>query len=83
MNKIIEITEKHEKVYIMLKNIKSKRRFIEDALKHGVLFTNASLPYLDISDDIIALYSDRTIARLGWAGRIHFYNDKAVIRIEY
>ena len=44
MNKIIEITEKHEKVYIMLKNIESKRRFIEDALKHGVLFLTLPCP---------------------------------------
>ena len=76
MSTIKEITEKYEKVYIKFNNTAARRKFVSDALKEGVVFTDGSIPELSATDDIIALYSDKTIARLGWAGRVVFHNNK-------
>jgi len=83
MYTIKEIIQQHEKAYIIFKSTESRRRFVSDALKLGILFTDATLPCLDKTDDIIALYSDGTIAHLGWAGRVHFHADRTIVRIEY
>ena len=83
MYTIKEIIQPHEKAYIIFKSTESKRRFVRDALKLGILFTDASLPCLDKTDDMIALYSDGTISHLGWTGRVHFHADRTIVRIEY
>ena len=75
MSTIKEITEKHEKAYILLKTPEARRQFVSAALKEGVTFTNGSLPELDKTDDVIALYNNGTIAHLGWAGRIKYRNN--------
>ena len=72
MRTIKEITEKHEKAYILLKTPEARRQFVSEALKEGVTFTNGSLPELAKTDDIIVMYNNGTIARLGWAGRVKF-----------
>ena len=76
MRTIKEITEKHEKAYILLKTPEARRQFVSVALKEGVTFTNGSLPELDKTDDVIVLYNNGTIARLGWASRIRYKNSK-------
>ena len=83
MQTIKEIMQQHEKSYIILKDSESRRRFVSDALKNGVLFTNASLPSLNKLDDIIVLYDNGIIARVGWAGHVHLHNDTVTPRIEY
>ena len=84
MRTIKEITEKHEKAYIILKTLEARRQFVSAALKEGVTFTNGSLPELDKTDDVIVLYNNGTIARLGWAGRVKFHNNtKPVIIIDF
>ena len=75
MHTIKEITEKHEKAYILLKTTEARRQFVSAALKEGITFTNGSLPELDKADDVIVLYSNGTIARLGWAGQIKLHNN--------
>ena len=83
MSTIKEITEKYEKAYIVFKDIDSRRRFVSEALKEGVVFTNGSLPKLSNTDDVIMLYSNKTIARLGWAGRVNYYNNQDITKIKY
>ena len=79
-----EITAKNEKTYIVLKDTETRKRFVRDALKEGVLFTDGSLPELDKHCEVIMLYSNKTIARLGWAGRIkYFKNSGNVPVVEY
>ena len=81
MRTIKERTEKYEKVYILLKTPEARRQFVSAALKEGVTFTNGSLPELDKTDDIIALYNNGTIARLGWAGRIKYFNNQGKLPV--
>ena len=76
MSTIKEIMEKHEKSYIVFKGIESKRRFVSDALKEGIVFTNGSLPELLNTDEVIVLYNNKTIAKLGWAGRVKYHNNR-------
>ena len=83
MRTIKEITEKHEKAYILLKTPEARRQFVSAALKEGVTFTNGSLPELDKTDDVIALYNNGTIARLGWASRIKMNNTSACNIIDF
>ena len=83
MRTIKEITEKHEKVYILLKTTEARRQFVSAALKEGVTFTNGYLPELDKTDDVIALYNNGTIAHLGWAGRVKIKNDIACNIIDF
>lgn len=75
MRTIKEITEKHEKAYILLKTTEARRQFVSAALKEGITFANGSLPELDKTEDIIVLYDNGTIARLGWAGRMKYHNN--------
>ena len=75
MRTIKEITEKHEKAYILLKTTEARLQFVSAALKEGVTFTNGSLPELDKTDDVIVLYNNGTIAHLGWAGRMKYQNN--------
>ena len=82
MRTIKEITEKHEKAYILLKTAEARRQFVGAALKEGITFANGSLPELDKTDDVIVLYNNGTIAHLGWAGRVRFksvLNDEIII----
>ena len=82
MRTIKEITEKHEKAYILLKTPEARRQFVSVALKEGITFANGSLPELDKTDDIIVLYNNGTIAHRGWAGRVRFksvLNDEIII----
>ena len=83
MRTIKKITEKCEKAYILLKTTESRRKFVSAALKEGITFTDGSLPGLDKTDDVIMLYSDKTIARLGWAGRVKYHGENSLCRIEY
>jgi hypothetical protein len=76
MRTIKEITERHEKAYILLKTTEARRKFVSAALKEGVTFTNGSLPELDKTDDVIVLYNNGIIARLGWAGRVKYNVEK-------
>lgn len=76
MRTIKEITEKHKKVYILLKTTEARCKFVSAVLKEGVTFTNGSLPELDKTDDIIVLYNNGTIARLGWASRVKYKKEK-------
>ena len=75
MSTIKEITEKHEKAYILLKTTEARRQFVSAAIKEGITFTNGSLPELDKTDDVIVLYNNGTIAHLGWAGRIKYFKN--------
>ena len=81
MRTIKEITEKHEKAYILLKTTEARRQFVSAALKEGVTFTNGSLPELDKTDDVIVLYNNETIAHLGWAGRIKYHTNPEYLAI--
>ena len=76
MSTIKEIMEKHEKAYIVFKDTVTKRRFVSEALKEGVVFTNGSLPELSNTDEVIVLYNNKTIAKLGWAGRVKYHNNR-------
>ena len=76
MRTIKEITEKHKKVYILLKTTEARCKFVSAALKEDVTFTNGSLPEIDKNDDIIVLYNNGTVAHLGWAGRVKYKKEK-------
>ena len=81
MRTIKEITKKHEKAYILLKTPEARRQFVSAALKEGITFTNGSLPELDKTDDVIALYNNGTIAHLGLAGRMKYHNNQENLAI--
>ena len=78
---IREITNNYEKAYILLKTAEARRKFVSAALKEGITFANGSLPELNKTDDVIVLYNNRTIARLGWAGRVKYKAEKDNIAV--
>lgn len=83
MRTIKEITERHEKAYILLRTTEARRKFVSEALQEGVVFADGSLPQLAKTDDIIMLYRNGTIAHLGWAGRVKYNNNYIVDVVDF
>ena len=79
MSTIRELITTEERVYIFLENRAMRYRFMSDAEREGLDFGGELRP----EDDIVALWPDGTVRRLGWAGRLRFRNDSGAPRVDY
>ena len=84
MRTVRQLINKDKKVYILLKNRAVQYRFMSDAEREGITYSNNVKPTQIPAEDIMALHSDGTICFLGWAGHMcYHYSGKAAIRIDY
>ena len=83
MRKIMELVNGEEKVYIYLKNKAVQYRFMGDAEREGITYTDGLKPTERNADDIMALMADGTICFVGWAGRMCCHHSDEVKRVDY
>lgn len=84
MQKIRDLISPDKKVYIILNNEEIRKKFMADAEKEGITFSDGVLPTQRKAEDVMSLQKDGTICYLGWAGRICFHSmQENVLRIDY
>lgn len=84
MPKIRDLISPDKKVYIILNHEEIRKRFMADAEKEGIAFSDGVLPTQRKAEDVMALQKNGTICYLGWAGRICFKSmQENVLRIDY
>lgn len=84
MRTIRNLINQDKKVYILLRTKAIQYRFMSDAEREGITFSDGVKPTERIADDIMALQANETICFLGWAGRIcYHYSKDTAIRIDY
>lgn len=76
MRKIKDLTQGKEKVYIILKTEEIQKKFMSDAEKEGITFSDGESLKERKCEDVMVLYDNGTLRYLGWAGRILFHNMK-------
>lgn len=62
------------RIYVFCKNREISDRFLRDAEAEGFLFADGVLPTSKGYSDIYAIYPDKTITYVGWAGHVLFRN---------
>ena len=71
-------------VYIRLRDRATRYRFMSDAEREGITYTDGKKPTEQEAEEIMALHPDGTISFLGWAGRILYHNIKDTApRVDY
>lgn len=84
MRTIKELIRNEKKVYILLKDRAIQYRFMGDAEREGITYSDKVKPTERTVGDIMVLRPDGTICFLGWAGRMcYHYNKNNVPRIDY
>ncbi|MBQ4568480.1 MAG: hypothetical protein IJA62_00235 [Ruminococcus sp.] len=84
MRTIRELINKDRKVYIFLRTKAMEYRFMSDAQREGITYSDGVEATERAVDDIMALRADGTICFLGWAGRMCcHYSKSGVLRIDY
>ncbi len=84
MRTIKELISNEKKVYILLRSKAIQYRFMSDAEREGITYSDKVKPTERSVDDIMALQPDGTICFLGWAGRMCYHNNKInILRIDY
>lgn len=73
---IRELIDSERTVYIVLRDKAAQYRFMSDAEREGITYTNGTKPTEQEAEEIMALHPDGTISFLGWAGRILYHNIK-------
>ncbi len=73
---IRELIDSERTVYIVLRDRAAQYRFMGDAEREGITYTNGTKPTEQEAEEIMALHPDGTISFLGWAGRILYHNIK-------
>lgn len=57
---------------------------MSDAEREGITYSDGSAPTGCAAEDIMALHPDKTIAFLGWAGRVRYHHIKdTAVNIDY
>lgn len=81
---IIKLIDNQRTVYIRLRDKAVQYRFMSDAERAGITYSDGSAPTGRAAEDIMALHPDKTIAFLGWAGRLRYNHIKdTAVNIDY
>lgn len=73
---IRDLIDSERTVYIRLGDKAVQYRFMSDAERAGITYSDGSAPTGRAAEDIMALHPDKTIAFLGWAGRLRYHHIK-------
>lgn len=81
---ISNLIDSERTVYIRLRDRAVQYRFMSDAEREGITYSDGSAPTERAAEDIMALHPDGTIAFLGWAGRVRYHHIKdTTVNIDY
>lgn len=81
---IRELIDSERTVYIVLRNKVEQYRFMSDAEREGITYTDGKKPTEQEAEEIMALHPDGTISFLGWAGRVRYHHIKdTAVCIDY
>lgn len=81
---IIKLIDNQRTVYIRLRDKAVQYRFMSDAERAGITYSDGSSPTELAAEDIMALHPDKTIAFLGWAGRLRYHHIKdTAVSVDY
>ena len=83
MRKIKDLINDEKRVYILLKTKAIRYRFMSDAEREGITFSDGVSPLDRMVEDVMSLRSDGTICFLGFAGRIYMQHRKDIILVDY
>ena len=84
MRTIRELINKEKKVYIVLQTKAMQYRFMSDADREGITFSDGVCASDRMAGDIMALLPDGHICFVGWAGRMCFkQGGDCVLRVDY
>ena len=72
-----------DRIYIYCCDEETGRRFLKDAHKQGIKFSDGSDPLEHHTSDIFRLYEDGTISYTGTAGHTLFHSSEEAIRVDY
>lgn len=81
---ISNLIDSERTVYIRLRDKAVQYRFMSDAEREDITYSDGSSPTGRAAEDIMALHPDKTIAFLGWAGRLRYHHIKdTAVNIDY
>jgi hypothetical protein len=83
MRKIKDLINDEKRVYILLKTKAIQYRFMSDAEREGITFSDGASLLDRTVEDVMSLRSDGTICFLGFAGRIYMHHRKDIILVDY
>lgn len=84
MRTIKELLQHAKKVYIVLPTKAMQYRFMSDADREGITFSDGMRATDRMAGDIMALLPAGHICFVGWAGRMCFkLGGNAVLRVDY
>ena len=82
MRTIRNLIDTEKRVYIILKTKAIQYRFMSDAAREGITYSDGVEATERVVDDVMSLKADGTICYLGFAGRM-LYHQGNCIRIDY
>lgn len=77
-NGIRYLINNEKKVYILLKNKESAKRFLSDAESEDITFSDGTKPTNKAPDDIIALLPNGSICYVGFIGRMCRHSNQCI-----
>ena len=84
IRRIADLFGRKDKIYIYLANRDIGNQFLKDAEKEGFHFGDGIRPTERTPDGVMAVYKNRELCYLSWAGHLFFYQKKCKIpRIDY
>lgn len=76
MRTIKELINPTKKVYIIMRTKEMRFRFMSDAAREGITFSDGVKLTERSVDDIMVLQTDGTVCFLGFAGRMKYHHNK-------
>lgn len=84
MRTIRGLINKEKKVYLVLSTKAMQYRFMSDADREGITFSDGVRATDRMASDIMALLTDGHICFVGWAGRMCFkQGGNSILRVDY
>lgn len=78
MRTIKELINPTKKVYIIMRAKEMRFRFMSDAAREGITFSDGVKLTERSVDDIMVLQTDGTVCFLGFAGRMKYHHNKEI-----
>ncbi len=84
MRTVKQLINKEKKVYVKLNNNAIGYRFLSDAQREGLTFSDGTEPCTRMPDDVMAISIKGEISYLCWAGRMVYANaNDLIVKIDY
>lgn len=79
MRTLKELVENEKKVYVYLATKALRYRFMSDAEREGITYSDGKPATSREAEDYMSLNADKTICFLGFVGRVRLFNNTAAV----